>query len=249
VYDAVVNRIIDGYAELAGRRLRPETGALIILLYRLMAAFDNEYERRARDGGALDFDGILNGAPVNEHLRRMSAFLAPHPERHALREFLERFAATNFERYRELTASRGVADQLALVELDSAGQLICTAYAIGIFNGHEPPASIVDEFAHVGIVGKLADDLIDVWTDHAEGSANLFATVVRDHPDEYQVFLANAATAPRPHHHLWRSHCPSAFAAYTRIVAEHRGKLTAPSLCIAADLMLLPAALGGPATR
>jgi hypothetical protein len=250
VYDAVVNHILDGYAELARRPLRPETGALIILLYRLMAAFDDEYERRVRYGvGALDFAAVLGSPPVQVHLAALSAFLAPHEERHALRRFLERFAADSYERYRRLAASRGgVPDQLALVELDSAGQLVCTAHAIGIFNAHSPGDALVDEFAHLGIVGKLAD-LVDVWADRREGVANLFAAVVATHPDEHAAYLAHAEREPRPGHRFWRSTCPTSFAEYTAIVAAHRAALTAPSLRSAADLMLLPAALGGPATR
>src|SRR5579859_7384518 len=45
-YDGMIGLLLDGYTQLAGHPLRPETGALIVRLNRLIAAVDDEYEHR-----------------------------------------------------------------------------------------------------------------------------------------------------------------------------------------------------------
>ncbi|WP_406368236.1 hypothetical protein OG788_46795 [Streptomyces sp. NBC_00647] len=253
VYDSVINHFLNGYAELADCRLRPETGPLVILLYRLMAAFDDEYECRVREGGSMEFGAILKSAPVQMHMDALSRFLADHPERHAIRDFLEGYAADNYKRYLALTRSSGTAGNIShlieMVELDSGGFLVCTAHVIGIFNRHAPTADIIAEFAHLGVVGKLADDMVDVWSDYREDVANILSGVCREYPEEYRVLAAHAEAAPRVGYRWWRARCPRSFALFTEILATHRSALSARSLGVAGDLMLLPAAWGGPATR
>ncbi|MEU8927635.1 hypothetical protein AB0D10_43160 [Kitasatospora sp. NPDC048545] len=218
-----------------------------------MAAFDDEYERRTREGGSMEFGDILGSGPLQVHMDALSEFLADHPERHSIRNFLECFAADNYKRYLQLTRSsetvRDISHQLEMIELDSGGFLTCTAHVIGIFNGHAPTAELISEFAHLGVVGKLADDMLDVWSDYREDVANILSGIIREYPEEYQVFAAHADVAPRVGFRWWRARCPRAFSSFTEILASHRSALSTRSLGVAGDLMLLPSVWGGPVAR
>jgi hypothetical protein len=251
VYDCVINHFIKGYTELTGVQPRPETGALVILLYRLMAAFDDEYERRVHTHEVMAFTDILHSEPVQKHLDSLSAFLVDFDERVAIREFLEEYATANYDKYLALNRSRETAQnfsrQLEMIQLDSGGFLVCTVHVIAIFNNRTVNDDVVDEFRRLGIIGKLADDMVDVWEDHDEGVVNVLAGVVASTPGEAHVLATGSRR--RTSHRWWRNRCPASFAHYSRIVARHRSTLTSRSLGVAGDLMLLPAAWGGPKTR
>ncbi|MEV0269685.1 hypothetical protein AB0H43_12965 [Hamadaea sp. NPDC050747] len=253
VYDTVINHFIKGYAELTHSRPRPETGALVILLYRLMAAFDDEYERRIQVGGSMGFDDVFAADQVQDHLKALSAFLAAYEERQAIRQFLETYTAENYDRYLALTRSAdsdvSAESHLAMIELDSGGFLVCTAQVIAIFNGHRVSPEVLAQFAHLGVVGKLADDMVDVWADMREGSANALAGMVRSTPDEARILSDQALHRRRASYRWWKKHCPASFARFTEVLAHHRDEVTSRSLGLAGDLMLLPAAWGGPETR
>ncbi|WP_031070038.1 hypothetical protein [Streptomyces sp. NRRL S-118] len=241
-----MNLLLDGYAELAGYPVRAETGQLIIRLNRLIGAFDDEYEERLGDGRSLDLGDVFAGELVQERLFALGDFLQAYPERRAIQEFLTDRLSGSYGRYVALTQSKPDFDRLyESVVLDSGGLGECLAHVIGLFNGAAPDPETVEQFSSFGIVGKLADDVIDFWTDLAQGRTNVLIGLVQGHPEEHERVLQTASRTARGRLKWWRLNCPDSFVQLMDLIEEHRARLKAPSLRLAGDLTLLPACRGG----
>ncbi|WP_406368240.1 hypothetical protein OG788_46780 [Streptomyces sp. NBC_00647] len=240
-----MNLLLDGYAELTAEPVREETGQLIIHLNRLIGAFDDEYEERLGDGRSLGLGDVFAGKLVQRRLLALADFLRPHPEQRAIQEFLADRLSGSYDRYVELTQNEPDFDRLfESVVLDSGGLGECLAHVVGLFNGVKPDPEAVVQFSSVGIVGKLADDVIDFWDDLAKGRTNVVVGLVKRHPAEREKVLQTASPTSRARLGWWRRNCPDSFGELVHLIEEHQARLNAPSLRLAADLMLVPARRG-----
>ncbi|MEU8927639.1 hypothetical protein AB0D10_43180 [Kitasatospora sp. NPDC048545] len=240
-----MNLLLDGYAELAGCPLREETGRLVVHLNRLVGAFDDEYEVRLGNGHSLELADVFAGELVQRRLLALGDFLQPHPEQHAIREFLVSRLSGSYDRYVALTQSAPDFDRcFESVVLDSGGLGECLAHVIGLFNGAVPETGMVEQFASFGIVGKLADDVIDFWDDLANRRTNVMVGLVYRHPIEREKVLQAAGQRPRARLAWWQQNCPNSFGELAHLIEEHRARLNTPSLRLAADLVLVPARRG-----
>ncbi|MEO3808359.1 hypothetical protein ABGB17_05090 [Sphaerisporangium sp. B11E5] len=253
LYDAVINLFLDGYTELAGHPLRRETGPLMIRLNRLISAFDDAYERGLTAGGSLRFGAVFAEARVQERLDVLVGFFGQHPERFAVRDFLMARISSQYHRYVKITtappASRSFQEDLESAVLDSGGFAECFAHVVAILHGARACERTTEQFGHVGILAKLADDVVDFWDDLAAGRINLLASLIREHPDEYQQLTVTAPQQRRTGIGWWRATCPASFERFTALVSEHKAAVLAPSLSLACDIMLVQVRQGAPMLR
>ena len=247
VYDAVMNLLLDGYADLAGHALRPETGRLVVRLNRLLAAFDDRFEHRRATGASLAFDDVLGDPPVPEHLAALADFLAGYPEGTAIRGYLTGRIADQYDGYVTLAsapdATVDLDRQLELARLDSAGFAQCFAQSVGLFHRETPDPPALDQFAGLGMVAKLADDILDFAEDHVAGAINLMRGILHRYLDEERRAVDRPA-GERTGIAWWRAHCPRAFTDFTALVQQQRGRLSSARLRLASDLMLVPVRRG-----
>ena len=262
-YDAVIGLLLDGYSQLAGHPLRPQTGALIVRLNRLIGAVDEEYEHRLAGQLSLAFGAVFAAGAVQDRLTELAGFLRPYPERLAIRDFLLDRVSQHYSTYVELTesgkAERGPDWHLHSALLDSAGVAECLAHVIGLFHCMPPHNGIVGQFSCFGMLGKVADDVIDFWDDLATDRANILHGIVLRHPAEQQKVqriaeeraLSGAESAGRRERtglRWWRENCPESYSEAATLIDGHRSRLTSPRLRLAADLVLVPAWHGRIAT-
>lgn len=251
-YDSFISLLLDGYSELAGHQVRPQTGGLIVRLNRLVAAIDDEYEARLADHRSLDFADVLGASQVQAKLVQFGDFLKPYPERRAIRNFLYERVEQNYHTYVSLSASDASKQdsdwhfQTAL--LDSGGLSECLAHVIGLFHGQPVAEEVAGQFFVFGMMGKLADDVIDFWDDLAANRANLLLGMLHSHPAEQKKVEEWAPSIPGTaiRHGLrwWRRTCPESYADAADLVRDHRARLTSPKILLACDLVLLPAWYG-----
>jgi hypothetical protein len=228
--------------------LRRETGALAILFNRLLAAFDDEYERRRAAGESLRFEEVLSAPPVGGHVHKLRDFLAPTGTGWEIKDFLDARVSDQYKRYVALTtrveAKDHFEDTLEAALLDSAGFAICLAHVVALFNRHAVDADVLAEFGSIGMLAKLADDVVDFWRDLDAREPNLLHGLVRRDPQEYAKVRAVMPHPPRTDAHWWETHCPKAFEDLAALISEHRARLGAPSLRLAGDLLLIAPARG-----
>jgi hypothetical protein len=248
-YDAMISLLLDGYEQLADHRLRPQTGALIVRLNRLIGAVDDEYERRLTGQLTLDFAELFGAAAVQAKLADLADFLKPYRERLAIRDYLRARVGRYYGTYVELTESdtKNSEWHLRSAQLDSAGVAECLADVIGLFHSARPHCDIVQQFSCFGMLGKVADDVIDFWDDFAAGRPNVLHGIVRRHPAEQERAMT-AAGARHTGLRWWRDNCPGAYAEVAALIDDRRACLTSSRLRLAGDLVLIPAWYGRIAT-
>jgi hypothetical protein len=244
VYDAVIHLFLDGYSELTGLSPSADTGPFVIHLNRLFAAFDDCYERRLGQGAPLGFVDVMGDEPVQQRLDALAAFLARHPAGETIRDYLSTRVADQYTRYVHLTtdkdALQNLERQLEMALLDSGGVAVCFAQCVGYFNGCDTAEATIDQFKHLGIVAKLADDLVDFWEDLGCGRINILLGVLHSRTDEVGTVTRESGRIETAGIAWWRRRCPRAYAELTRLFADHYDRVRAPSLRLASDLLLLP---------
>jgi hypothetical protein len=247
-YDSVMTLVIRGYAQLAGYPLHKLSGPLVIVFNRLVGAFDDEFERRLEAGLPLAFEEVMDAEMVRGRMNGLQELLAPYPTGDAIRDFLDKWVSKQYDRYVELmgnTASTiSFDDCFEAAVIDSGGFATCIAHVIGLFNGAMPADHLVDQFSALGIVGKLADDLLDFWPDARMDRVNLLDAFVRQHPEEYARTRAVIARPPRTGLHWWAENCPQAITAFSEALDSYISHLHAFRLQQAAHAILFPAMWG-----
>lgn len=250
VYDVMIDRLLAAYAALTGCSLDPESGRLVILLFRVLFAFDDEFERRLTGGLDLGFEHVMTATTVQGRLADWKRFTTGHHCAPALRDFLLGLVAEGYQEYSALAAAPGLrrnpAALLRTIELDSAGQLRCFVGAVGIFNGLPLAPEFRDQYDGLGIVGKLADDLIDFALDVGRDEPNLLFALLSERPAERERALTavSSGTPRRLDLTWWRATCPETTAQFLNILNSYYAHVRDPRLRKICALLLLPAFWG-----
>jgi hypothetical protein len=247
VYDAVLDLMLKGYAELTAAPLRPDTGRVAVMLTRVGFAFDDEYERRIRQTEPTEFADLLQSPQVQNRVLEWRAFMSDFECYDSIRKFLMDFVAGLYADYARTAGDSGVTSfdtALKSATIDSGGLLVALAHVVGQFQ--EVPASneIVEQFSSVGVNGKLADDFIDFPLDLAERRLNLLEILARDDEQEHATAIATLSAGKPMNAGWWRRHCPHAYSQMAQAYTDHKARVTSRWLRYVSDLMWTPALLG-----
>jgi hypothetical protein len=248
VYDAVLELMLKGYAELAGHPLRPQSGQVAVMLTKVGFAFDDEYERRKARQEGTDFKDLLASPHVQEHVRKWRAFMQGYEQYEAIRNFLMEFVAQLYQRYAETVEAPG--DQVGFdammhgATLDSGGLLVALAQVLALFHNDVSADALLAQFSSVGVNGKLADDVIDFWLDVAGGRPNLLLVLARGHDLEYAKAMNLADTRKTLGTRWWQQNCPRTYEQFAVAYQEQQAQITARWLRYVSKLMWTPALLG-----
>ena len=173
VYDAVLELMLKGYAELAGHSLRSETGQVAVMLTRIGFAFDDEYEQRDSRHQPLTLDQIMGSSRVAQRIGEWREFMQRFDNYPAIRESLTAFVAGLYKNYTETSGTTaGSVTFEAMMKsatLDSGGLLVALAHVVAQFHGATVADELAKQFSALGVIGKLADDIIDFGPDLAAG--------------------------------------------------------------------------------
>jgi hypothetical protein len=248
VYDAVLDLMLKGYAELAGHPLRPRSGQVAVMLTRVGFAFDDEYERRKSRQENAGFKDLLASRHVQEYVLEWRAFMQDYGEYDSIRNFLMDFVARLYRRYAETVEAPG--DQVGFdammdgAALDSGGLLVALARVLALFHNDASAEALLTQFSSVGVNGKLADDVIDFQLDVVGGRPNLLLALARGHEDEYAEAMSLAGTGKTLGTRWWQRNCPLTYQQLVAAYQEQQAQITSRWLRYVSRLMWAPALLG-----
>ena len=247
MYDAVLEIMLRGYADLAGLRLRHETGQVAVKLMHLGFAFDDELERRTADGLPLEFDAVFGGAGVQRPLTEWRGFMQDFDAYPAIREFLFSYVTTLYASHQKAAAGAGREasfDELVAAEWDSGGLLVALAHVVGRFHSCPPSEDVVGQFSSLGLTAKFADDMVDLRSDLAAGRPNLLDALAREDERDLAQMRDALAAGQTMSSRWWRDNCPHSYARLSAVYEQHAAALTSRWVRLANGLMWTPALVG-----
>ena len=248
VYDAVLELMLKGYAELAGHPLRPESGRVAVMLTRVGFAFDDEYERRKSRHQAAGFEDLLASTRVQERVREWRTFMQQFGTYDSIRDFLMTFVARLYQDYADTAGAPdsrvGFDAMMRGAALDSGGLLVALAHVMALFHEETPADALLAQFSCVGVNGKLADDVIDFRLDLADGRPNILAVLANDNEYEHAKAISLGQVERTMGTRWWQRNCPQAYQQLVAAYQEHQARITSGWLRYVSRLMWTPALLG-----
>jgi hypothetical protein len=243
MYDAVIEIMLNGYAELARVPLRPDTGQVAVKLMHLGFAFDDELEHRAAGARSLDFEAVFGGSGVRRPLAEWRGFMQGFDTYGAIRDFLFRYVKGLYAAHR-IQAGAASFDELVAAEWDSGGLLVALAHVVARFHRSRPSEEIIRQFSSLGVTAKLADDMVDLRSDLAGHRPNLLDALAREDEREHAVMTQALTAQRRMSARWWRLNCPRSYARIAAVYEQHSATLTSRWLRLANELMWTPALVG-----
>jgi hypothetical protein len=247
IYDAVLELMLKGYAELADHPLHPKSGQVAVMLTRVGFAFDDEYERRKSRQESAGFEDLLASTHVQERVHEWRAFMQKFETYDSIRSFLMVFVAQLYQDYAKTVGTpdrpTGFEVMMRGATLDSGGLLVALAQVIAKFHQDTPDDALLAQFSSVGVNGKLADDVIDFPLDLVDGRPNLLLALAGD--DECEHTRALSLGAERTMNtRWWQQNCPRTYQQLVAAYQEQQAQITSRWLRYASNLMWTPAVLG-----
>jgi hypothetical protein len=248
VYDAVLELMLKGYAELAGHPLHQQSGQVAVMLTKVGFAFDDEYERRKARQEDASFKDLLASPHVQEHVRKWRAFMQDYEQYESIRNFLMEFVAQLYQRYAETVEAPG--DQVGFdammhgATVDSGGLLVALAQVLALFHNDVSADALLAQFSSVGVNGKLADDVVDFRPDAVDGRPNLLLVLARGYDSEYAKAMSLADTRKTLGTRWWQRNCPRTYEQLTAAYQEQQAQIISRWLRYVSRLMWTPALLG-----
>ena len=132
----------------------------------------------------------------------------------------------------------------AVIELDSGLWLTALLDCVALYNDHPLDGSWREEFHHLGIAGKMTNDMIDVGYDHIEGLPNYMMGVLRRYPSEMDRAIDHGPDVGSAGLDWWRSNCPRAVFEFFADLQSRYDRLSSKSLRRCCDAMTWPVIYG-----
>ncbi|WP_433722481.1 hypothetical protein ACQP0C_21655 [Nocardia sp. CA-129566] len=241
--------ILDGFAAANGCSLGFGTGRIAVAYMRMLSAFNREFEYRLATDNSLEIQEILDSEFVRAFVLEWEACTAECSDDPAVVRFM--FRPDVAERYRDYIGlvtdadlATSVEAQLASIALDSGIYLVYLAELIGRVNRIPVAAAVSEEFRALGMAAKLADEIVDLGSDLAEGRYNLFAAHLHARPSDDDA-VRRRLRSPRALTTDWlRENIPDTFTAYMTLFDHHYAALSTPQLRIVCDASMFRAAQG-----
>jgi hypothetical protein len=248
LYDAMYNLLLDSYAEITHSRLAAETGEMFFLLIELTRRIDEHLDQHLGNDTSLSLDDVLKAPLIQEQIGIFRSYLHLFGRADTIMGYLRDLFATHYNNYVRALEKASSTHQfdavLAAAEVDTGIWLRCTMEAVALFNGHKPDAEALDNFYLFGMVGKFADDMVDLPRDIEKNDPNLLYALISQTPGEKDILLTALEAHERLRASWWNEHCPRTFMAYFEYIEHYYRQIISRKLRFACDLIMLPAIVG-----
>ena len=240
-HDVYCAMLLNGYRDLTGLSVLPDTGLAMVLFMCFMFVFDQEFESRRKDPRVNRFDAVRRAPQVNAIWRGYVTYCNSLPRGGAAVDLVEAqfesHYATFRERERVARDKRDLDSTNDLVELDSGLTLLTVYNIIRILNGHRHHIECHNQFRAVGIAGKFLDDIRDVAEDVRADLPNLFYASTAASLQE-RCNLAGAIRRQDTLSMSWLgSACPSSYRRFIDLTMSCYREVWTPALRLPLDII------------
>jgi hypothetical protein len=248
LYDAMFQLLLQCVVAFIQRAAHPATGQLLFFLSRVLASFDECFEQRLRSGLCLALDDILAEPAVQQNLTGLRAYLQLFQVEPSITDYLRQMFTDHYETYvaalKQAQQTLCFADVCAGAHFDSGIELCSLMDIAALFNGATLDARARQDFYLFGMVGKFADDWVDIGHDVRAQSPNLLHALLTQAPEELATFEKRLAEGGSRQADWWREACPCTYERYFTCIEEFHAQIQLPRVRLACDLVLLPAIIG-----
>lgn len=249
LYDALFLLLLQCLAKFTQISLyHPSTGQMLFFLSGMLASFDGCLEKRFQTGASLAFEDVLAELAVQERLQILRRYLHLYGAEEPIMNHLRQMFADHYETYivalKRTQQDLVFEDVFACAHADSGIELCCLMEIAALFNGITLDEQARKDFYLFGMLGKFADDWIDIKRDLREGSPNLFYTLLCQVPDELAAFKKRVAQGKPLKVSWWHQRCPLTYAHYFEYIEQHYQQIQLSHLRLVCDLVVLPVIVG-----
>ena len=188
-YDAMLSLALDGYVELTGTKQAPDSGQVVFLLFELARSLDEYLDQQLLAGTSPAMYEVLEVPEIQEQIIIFYQHLEPFGCAVPILKHLRQMFAAYYDSYVKafLTARKSLQfeDTFEVAKMDTGIWCRIVMEVVCLFNGQQIDDEILNDFYLFGMIGKFADDIVDLVSDIEKGLPNLLYTLIRQHPEEY----------------------------------------------------------------
>lgn len=215
LYDAMHGLVLDGYREMIGHRLHPDSGRMLFLVSRWMRAMDDVFESQIAGGENPTVESLYADPNVQFNRERTLRFSSDRRCDASVAKTVDDFVASNLTRYveaiRQTIDHRSIEHADEVIHIDSGVFLQSVMRCVGHLNNLPIDPVIDASLLHLGIAGSIADDLLDVGYDHMLGDSNYVMAVAGRYDDEREVIVSSPPNVGSFGAKWWRRHAPQTY--------------------------------------
>jgi len=242
--DAMYSLLLYGYDQVSGLKVSRATSSFLCLLHDLISQVNEVCLAHSRVGGSFELGDLFQHPLVVLEEDRMTKFLLANNRAFKVRRFLYELLQCYFCTYTSHAAidAEGLSweECLKLEKMSSSIQLSTLMEAIRLFNCHPESENLRAEFYALGIIRRIADDLLDLKHDIAGKCPNLVYAASRDFPVERARILTALSIHEDTARSWWMKYAPNTFGRCSQALYEHYTCIHSPALQLAFRLMWLP---------
>src|SRR5450759_2365185 len=182
LYDSVLECLLRAYFRELRARYSPTTGPMLTLLIDVMKHLDMYLDAAETGGQIRAVAEILDVDGIRGPYEAFKEFAATHGQSEPVIRYLRNGFESHFPTYLgNMNRATRTGDPAAILDMakdDSGFELRALMEMAALYNSTEPSDQAGRQVYAVGMVGKLADDMVDLKRDVRDGGINLLVTYV-----------------------------------------------------------------------
>jgi len=237
---------LDGYVELTGTKLAPGSGQVVFLLFELARSLDEYLDQQLLAGTSPAMYEVLEVPEIQEQIIIFYQHLEPFGCAVPILKHLRQMFAAYYDSYVKafLTARKSLQfeDTFEVAKMDTGIWCRIVMEVVCLFNGQQIDDEILNDFYLFGMIGKFADDMVDLVSDIEKGLPNLVYTLIRHHPEEYTHLELAIKNGKRVSMAWWKKHCPLTYLDCFKHIEHAYQQMQSSKVRILSLLMFAPPA-------
>jgi len=250
LYDSMLNILLEGYVEIMGEKVIPSTGQMLSLLFEMTLSLDEYLDKHRKTNDSLNIKTILEKPSIKEQRDMFHSYLRLYGRDESISSYLKDMFAAHYDHYIRLirmdVGQESFEKTLEIAQMDNGRGYSSAGEIVRLFNLHQPNQNMLSQFYLLGMVGKFAEDIVDLACDIQKGHLNLFRSLVKQNPDEKENLFRQVEYQPRIDLDWLNKNCHRTFVEYFSLMEYYYNQITFPKLRLVGDLLIVPVYIGDP---
>jgi hypothetical protein len=221
---------------------------MFFLLIELTRRIDEYLDQHLGGETPLSVDEVLKAPLIQEQITIFRGYLQLFSRADPIMRYLRDLFAAHYDSYlKTLEKANNTLrfdDVLGATKVDTGIWLRCMLEVVALFNGHELQEEALHNFYLFGMVGKFADDMVDMPRDVEKHDPNLLYALTCQTQCDKDALHAALEAHERLRVTWWGEHCPHTYRRYFEHIEHYYQQIVSKKLRFACDLIMLPAIVG-----